>query len=221
MACGTSQNNRWYHGTSGRNARKLLTQPFRDWCIPSQTPNLKHLRDEYPNRYFHRGPFGKGIYITKDCEVAASFGPVVFELEIQKGTKIVDLGKPPEKSILDSLKREFGKEILTKPFWIVLPKNKSLTLSETLNLARYFNFKRSQADRFSKEYDSFDKLFYSIRNALIRFGIGGWGEEKTKEGIVIFASDRIKIKRIASIISYKFQDRWRDSQSLEIQKNAI
>ena len=192
-----------YHGTSKRNARKLLNQPFKDWCNPAQTPNLKHLAEEFPNRYFHQGAFGRGIYITENWRTAECFGPVVLEIKLSAGTKIVRLDFPPEAKILESLKREFGNEIFQKPFRKVLPKNKRLTLNETINLGRFFYSQRNKLSRFDLKYQTFEKLLDSIRSLLIRFGVGGWGDPSGEEGIVVFAADRIQVQRIALVISYR------------------
>lgn len=205
MDCGTFQNARWYHGTSKRSARKLSNEPFRDWCIPLKTPNLKHLSAQFSHRYLHRGAFGRGIYITSNWRVAATFGPVIFEVSLNNGTKIIDLAPTPNHAVLKSLKHEFGQEILEKPFWRVLPTNKNLTLEEAIELARYFNFKRTQNENCCRRFLIYDALLESSRKALVRFGVNGTGEGDSFDGIVIFAADKIRINRVALWLPYKIQ----------------
>lgn len=194
------QQNIFYHGTCKRNARKLIHTPFRDWCVPSRTPLLKHLAARHPHRYLHDGAFGRGVYITCNWRGALFFGPVLFKVQLRPGTRIVNLDLPADTDVIDGVTREFGREILRRPAWKVLPKNKQLTLSETINLARYHHAqtvgKNFMAGRFSLHWD----LLADTRKMLVRHGVHGFGEPTDLNGIVVFAADRILAAEIVMTV---------------------
>jgi hypothetical protein len=75
---------------------------------------LKHLAKRGIDRLMHGGSYGGGTYVTCNWRSALFFGPVLFRVELQPGTRIMRIDLQPEGKVLDSLKREFGKEILTK-----------------------------------------------------------------------------------------------------------
>jgi len=62
---------------------------------------------------------------------------VLFRVALRPGTRLLRLDLPPDRKVLDTLKREFGKVILVKNPLKVMPHNKRLTLNEAVQLARY------------------------------------------------------------------------------------
>lgn len=169
----------FYHGTSKRVARKILAHGLRDYSITAETPLLKYKAARGIDRWFHGGAYGRGTYITCNWRSALYFGPVLFRMELQPGTRIVRLDTAPDPKVIDTLTREFGREILRTSPWKIIPKNKRLTLNEAIQLARYHHAKENE-------------ILFDLRKILVRFGIHGWGETTDLNGIVIFATDLLK-----------------------------
>jgi hypothetical protein len=108
------------------------------------------------------------------------------------------LDVPPETKVVASLKREFGNEILTKPPWKVLPRNKHLTLKEAIALARYHVNEWDNSRRIfdTSRIEMHKQRMRDLRKILVRYGIQGWGEPSALNGIVIFATDRIQVSEV-------------------------
>lgn len=187
----------FYHGTSKRAARKIIAHGLRDYALTAETPFLKHKASKGMHRWLHGtgGAYGRGTYITCNWRSALHFGPVLFRLELQPATRIVRLDLPPDPKIIDTLKREFGSEILKASPWKVIPKNKRLTLEETIQLARYHRAEHEKKCIRNRP-DSHEALMFDLRKILVRHGIHGWGEAAGLNGIVIFATDRLKASEV-------------------------
>jgi hypothetical protein len=195
-----------YHGTSRRNARKILSEGFRDWSWTAETPLLKYKAARGEVRCFHNGSYGRGTYVSCNWRAALHFGPVLFSVELQPGTRILRLDIPPEGKVLDSLVREFGREILTKSPWKVMPRNKRLTLDEAIQLARH-HVSRWEGESWGDTRGALhEALMLDLRKILVRYGIQGWGEPSDLGGIVIFSSDRLKIREV--MLSVPDEDLW-------------
>lgn len=195
-----------FHGTSRRNARRILKEGFRDWSWTAETPLLKYKAERGIERWFHGGFYGRGTYVTGNWRSALHFGPVLFRVELQPGTRIVRLDEPPDGRVLDSLRREFGREILTKSPWKVMPANKRLTLDEAVQLARHHSARREGALWGGPREERHEKLMFDLRNILVRYGIQAWGEPEDLGGIVVFASDRIRVREV--VLSLPTADLW-------------
>jgi len=186
----------FFHGTKKRNARKILKEGFRDWSWTAETPLLKYKAKQGIDRWMHGGFYGRGTYLTCNWRSALFFGPVLFRVELQPGTRILRIDLPPDGKTLDSLKREFGKEILTNSPWKVMPGNKRLTLEEAIQLARHHVSRFERGRVCDPRAEKHEKLMFDMRNILVRYGIQGWGEPSDIGGIVIFATDRIKVREV-------------------------
>jgi hypothetical protein len=187
----------FFHGTSKRNARKILREGFRDWSWTAETPLVKYKAKSGIDRWIHDGSYGRGTYVTCNWRSALFFGPVLFRVELQSGTRIVRIDLPPEGKVLDSLKREFGTEILSKSPWKVMPTNKRLTLDEAIQLARHHVRQFEGSGWNDPRVRKHEKLMFDMRNILVRYGVQGWGEPSEIGGIVIFATDRLKVREVA------------------------
>lgn len=191
-----TENRTFYHGTSKFSARSILRQGFRDWSWTENNYRFRYRKKEGADRHKHGGALGYGTYITANWKTGLHFGPVLFRVELQPGTRLLRLDVAPDPRIIDRLKREFGHEILTKNPLKVIPRNKHLTLGEAIELTRH---------HFDKRYNSgangdlwwfhHDRLF-ELRPILMRHGIHGWGESNDLNGIAIFQSDRIKPREV-------------------------
>lgn len=196
----------WFHGTTRRNARRILNEGLLDWSPTETTPMLKHLAKRGVHRYLHGGTYGRGTYVTRNWRTAMHFGPVLFGIEVLQGTRIVRIDRGPDPKVIDSLTREFGREILSKAPWKVIPRNKRLTLRETIELSRFHaaDFQNSRWwERMSE-----------MRNLLVRHGIHGWGDPEDLAGIVIFATDRLRVREvILSTPTEKLHGKFRETCS--------
>ena len=214
-----SGNQVFYHGTSKRNARHILKEGFRDWSWIESTPLIKHKAKQGITKWFHGGYYGHGTYITCNWRAALYFGPVLFRVELQANTRLLDLGTPPEPRVIDSLVREFGREILTKSPHKVMPRNKRLTLDEAIQLARYHAENMGYYNgRKADLQQNHEKQFLELRSILIRYGIQGWGETSDLGGIAIFATDRIKAREV--IVSLPTETTWNKFRQTEITKGT-
>lgn len=195
-----------FHGTSKRNARKIIEQGMRDWSWTAETPFLKYKAKRGVDRWLHGGLYGRGTYLTCNWRSALFFGPVLFRVELQPGTRILRLDLPPAAKVLDTLKREFGREILTKSPWKVMPRNKHLTLDEAIQLARHHVAHWEGRASFSTRSEARERLLLDLRKILVRYGIQGWGEPSDLGGIVIFPTDRIRVREV--VVSLPTEDLW-------------
>ncbi len=65
-------------------------------------------------RRFGNGSLGNGIYVTASLEQAAWYSRgYIFEVRLAPGTRILWLDGHYDPRVIDSLRREFGKELLT------------------------------------------------------------------------------------------------------------
>ncbi|MGJ8641817.1 MAG: hypothetical protein ACSHX9_00285 [Luteolibacter sp.] len=207
--------NEYFHGTSKRNARKILREGFRDWSWTAETPLLKYKAKQGIARWMHGGLYGSGTYVTSNWRSALHFGPVLFRVELQPGTRILSLDLPPDGKALDSLKRKFGREILTTSPWKVLPRNKRLTLEQAIQLVRHHSSIRDKYSILDQRWEKHEKLMFDLRNILVRYGIQGWGEPSDLGGIAIFAADRIKACEV--VLSLPTEDLWRRCNTPDLQ----
>jgi hypothetical protein len=194
----------FFHGTSRRAARKILKEGLRDWSWTAKDPELRHLLKRGIVRWLHGGQFGRGTYVTRNWRSGLFFGPVLFRVSVQPGTRILRLDVPPDDKVVDSLRREFGKEILTQPPWKVLPRNKHLTLEEAIQPARYhFHGIKNSSTRNNPRAAMHEQRMLDFRKTLVRYGIQGWGEPSSLGGIVIFATDRIQVTEVVLSLPQK------------------
>ena len=185
----------FYHGTSKRNARHIVAHGLRDWSWIDTTPKLRYLSERGGvQRYLHDGNLGRGTYLTCNWRIALFYGSVLFRVSLRPGTRLLRMDLPPDHRVLDSLKREFGREILKKSPLKVMPRNKRLTLNEAIQLARhhYFNYTHIPWPKYMKE----QKRVKELRSILVRYGFHGWGEANHMNGTVIFATDRIRLHEV-------------------------
>jgi len=209
----------FFHGTSKRNARKILKGGFCDWSWTAETPLKKHKAARGIARWMHGGSYGRGTYISCNWRTALYFGPVLFRVELQPATRILRLDVPTDGKVLDTLKREFGREILTKSPRKVIPVNKRLTLNEAIQLARHHVAARESVPLFSPREDMHEKLMLDLRNILVRYGIQGWGEPSDLGGIVIFATDRLKVSEV--VLSIPTEELWWGCRNPDLQSGSF
>jgi hypothetical protein len=189
----------FYHGTSSEAAESIAQRGFCVWFED----------DEY-GRYHSGGNLGIGLYITCNWRMALMFGPTLLRVAIRPGTRFLNTALRPDGKILDYLQREFGREILRKPPWKVLPKNKKLKLGELIALFRYhywhvwekeYGTDREDDAKWPRRRELHFWLVDDFRNILIRYGFHGYGNPEDDNGIVVFAGDRLALKEVVAEFS--------------------
>lgn len=195
---GSSDKHVFYHGTSLKAAESIARDGFRVW-----------FQDDEIGRYAGGGNLGTGIYITCDWRVALWFGPALLRVTIRPGTRLLNAAVPPDGKIVAYLQREFGREVLKKPPWKVIPGNKKLTLRELIALFRY-HYRNTWEKEYGKDRDGFpgwpmrrelhSRMLGGFKSLLIRYGFAGYGNPADDNGIVIFAEDRLILKEVVAEI---------------------
>jgi hypothetical protein len=178
----------FYHATSLDAAESIARGGFRVWFT-----------DADGDHYAGGGNLGNGVYITCNWRQALWFGHVLLRVAIRRGTRFLNSALPPDGDCIKYLQREFGREILTKSPWKVLPRNKKLTLHELVNLFRYHysstwgkeNVWDDNWWRGLKRWEMHCRRLDDFRSMLIRYGFHGYGNPQDDNGIVVFAGDRL------------------------------
>lgn len=199
----------FFHGTSLERAASIAEEGFRAWFQEE---------DERPFASF--GNLGVGVYLTCNWRIALWFGPTLLRAEIRPGTRILNAAVAPDAKLLTSLQREFGRDILRRPPWLVLPKNKRLTLRELVALFRYHYWNSWEKDygtakdggvKWTKQRDAHFRRLLDYRKILIRYGFHGFGNPRDDNGVVIFAPDRVAlVELIAQLPGRDYMTLWDD-----------
>lgn len=174
-------------------------------------------------RWERDGNLGKGIYLTCDWRTAVWFGHILLQATLTKGTRILDASLPADPRVIQSLKREFGHELVaTGDMRKVLPNNKHLKLNELIELTRYFYHRvwdRDWTSEKSWKFSQSDKrelraLEHCV-SCLKRYGFHGYGHPQDDNGIVMFAPDRIKLTKVVRALGLAEQGQLLEDGSLE------
>ncbi len=181
----------FFHGTSLANAQAILTQGFRIWH-----------RDPEHGRYACGGNLGNGIYLSCSWATALWFGPALLRVTLRPGTRVLDTSLRPSRQALGFLTREFGREILEKPPWKVLPQNKRLKRRELVELFRHQYWKTWDDPEFGKaRWEKRFALLGRFRSMLVRYGYHAYGHPADDNGVVVFAEDRIELRELVGAVS--------------------
>ena len=115
----------YFHGTGALAAVCISIDGFR--LLPTTL------------RRWGYGAIGNGIYVTTLLETASYFADqYVLRVRMAPGARILRLDGQYDRSVLDYLGREFGKELFSPHFDRAIPNNKHLTRTELIHLANYF-----------------------------------------------------------------------------------
>jgi len=210
----------FYHGTHEDESEAIAREGFRVW-----------FHDPEFGRYSRGGNLGNGIYLTCNWRTAHWFGNVLLKVSMRPGTRILDSAVPPDGKTLDYLNREFGREILKKPAWEVIPKNKKLSLNEMVNLYRHhyqMTWEKSyKKDEWGSSWTNWRTLHFKLlgtfRSALIRYGFHGVGNPVDENGIVVFAEDRLGLVEVVTAVHSRKQlsEDFHEFASLADLKHAL
>ncbi len=184
----------FFHGTSYDAAKKILEEGFRTRLPPDpEVPELGPL--------VSGGHLGDGIYLSCRWATALWFGNVLFRASLKPGTRVLDTSIPANPRTIEYLKREFGKQILHKPAWKVLPENKRLKDTELIELFRY-TYNRVWSPRIWRPKNIYtqDRALSQYRSMLVRHGYHAYGDPRSDNGIVVFADDRIVVEELVGVL---------------------
>ncbi len=169
----------YYHGTSPSSAICISEEGFR-------------ILDRKVR--FWSGALGTGIYITRNLKESLEFGGLqsknntyVLQLELTRGSKIARLDDQVNQQVIDSLRREFGREVLGPGFARAIPKNKHLKPRELFALMGYFH----KTDVLFE-----DTTLRHVRRWLLRLGYHGYGHTHNDLGIMLFDPSRLILRDI-------------------------
>lgn len=186
----------YYHGTLPGNVKSIQKEGLKNPVFIS----------EHGKRFGSGEALGVGTYISDDWQVALFFGEALFRVQLQEGTKIVDISKDPDMKIINSIRKEFG-QALFKPsaaFHKLIPHKKYLKQKELIELTRYHYFRtwgrftrrRSHKFKISRHHESLEKCMSMLR----QYGFHGYGSPDTDIGLVITCQDRIIIKELLTVV---------------------
>ena len=114
----------YFHGTWEGNVYSIMTRGFE----------LGH--------WGHGSNRGRGTYIAQNLESAANWtwgSGVIIRCRLQPGTHILWMDGNYDQRVINSLRREFGNELLElgPQFHKAIPHNKQLTRQELIHLTNY------------------------------------------------------------------------------------
>ena len=194
---------KFYHGTSDRAARRIARVGFQVGDVDVYADGDPILVGD--------GYFGVGTYVTTEWRTALFFGNVILRVDLKPGTKILDAEVSSDSSVLDHLKREFGKDILgTGSLHLVLPQNKRLTMPEAIALLRYHYARTKEwvwwapggrSKKTQRRDQKHAEAMHRLGRYLMRFGFSGFGDPEGEHGIVIFRPDRLRLTGVAAALS--------------------
>ncbi|MFP6686763.1 MAG: hypothetical protein VB934_18725 [Polyangiaceae bacterium] len=142
-----------------------------------------------------RGSLGTGVYLTCDWKVAAQFGRWLLRVGLTPGTRVLDTSRPPDRNVLNHLRREFGQELLKAPDPLrVLPRNKRLTGIELKALVSYHHQREIKTWMRRRAWDI--KLMESLRRLTHRYGYHAIGVAESILGLIVFEPERIRVKEL-------------------------
>ncbi|HED19734.1 MAG TPA: hypothetical protein ENI74_09570 [Gammaproteobacteria bacterium] len=166
----------FYHGTDEESAWSVMSRGFR-----------------LDNERWGRG-WGNGVYLSGTDDFASTWGQIIICCRLQTGTRLL-WHKDYARKVIDSLRREFGKAILSPEFWKVLPRNKQFTRSEVIQLwhylvTRYYESpRRFRIGRFERLQKNYSRIYEQLR----RHGYDGVGfHDSDWPEILIFNPARVQ-----------------------------
>jgi hypothetical protein len=179
----------FYHATAPENLESILRNGFR----------LPFFVDEDGNRLKVEGCTGHGVYVSKDWRTALWFNRALLRVQLINATRILDVSVAPDMRVIDSLRREFGRELLSDKtlFHKVIPRNKHLKCSELIELTKY-HYHRTWGQGPGKRFHG--KSLLQCWSMLRRYRYDGFGHSTSDIGIVLLAPEKITVKELVAVI---------------------
>ena len=166
----------FYHGTDEQYAWSIMTRGFT-----------------LENERWGRG-WGNGVYLSGTDDFASTWGRIIIVCQLQAGTRVLWHGDYNRK-VIDSLRREFGKGIVSPEFWKELPSNKQFTRNEIVQLWHYLvdryyeSPRRFRTGRFYRLLKNYSRIYQQLKRHGyhgVGFRSSGWPE------ILVFNPARVK-----------------------------
>jgi len=186
----------YYHATSPENIENIVSEGFR----------LPFVDDSEGGRLKVEGCLGHGVYVSRDWRTVLWFNRALLRVHLAKGTKILDVSNRPDMGVIDSLKREFGKELLSckAVFHKIIPRNKHLKLNELIELTKYHYHRTwGQGNRKRFHGDSLIQCWGMLR----RYKYDGFGHSTSDIGIMIMSPNNLVIKELIAVVRERPFDR--------------
>ena len=134
------------------------------------------------------------MYLSGTDNFASTWGRIIIRCKLQTGTRLF-WHEDYDRKVIDSLRREFGKDIISPDFWKVLPSNKKFTRNEVIQLwhylvARFYvSPRRFRAGRFERLQKNYSRIYEQLR----RHGYDGVGFHGTDwPEILVFNPARVQ-----------------------------
>ena len=95
------------------------------------------------------------------------WGDYVIEVSLTKGSKLLTVNDAIDSKTINSLKKEFGKDILSYNFTKSIPHNKQLLKHEVITLYQYLHKKMQKHDKrynnITQWYLHLGKIYHQIK----------------------------------------------------------
>jgi hypothetical protein len=161
----------YYHATEGYKAIQILYEGFR-------------LKGQHSS-WGKSSVFGQAAYLTKSLETALTFAQdVVFKCRVMDGVSILRIDGCYDDKIIDSLRANFGKHILSGNVSKAIPHNKHLTRRELIHLVNY-RFLKMGSWKASERW-KWDHMLSSVRHQLQLHKFDAIGELDNEAGLAVF-----------------------------------
>ena len=142
------------------------------------------------SRWGRFGTFGQALYLTQSLETAGTFGQYIFRCKLIDATRILRLDGVLARKTIESMRREFGQELLSGDISKVVPRNKHLKKTELIALLNYRICK--MGDTWSDvDVQKWDQTIGSVRSHLMRHKYDGIGDPSGILGIAVLNPSRI------------------------------
>ena len=190
----------FYHSTYPGNIEPIITNGFR---LP-----VRH--DKEDGKYIAKeGCLGVGVYVSKSWQTALWFGRALLRVQLTTGTKILDVTDKPDMKVINSLKREFSKELLSSDmaFHKVIPNNKQFKLNELIELTKYHYHRTWGQCRLKKQKGFHGPSLHQCWSMLRRYKYDGFGEGTSDIGIMLLSPEKVQVKELIAVVRERPYDR--------------
>lgn len=183
----------FYHATDPSNIESIISDGFR----------LPTYWDENDRRFYTvEGCLGVGVYISKDWQTALWFGRALLRVQLVSGTRILGVADEPDMKVINSLNREFGKELLSPDMTLhkIIPSNKHLKLNELIELTKY-HYHRTWGQVATKKRKGFHGISLTqCWSMLRRYKYDGFGHATSDVGIMLLSPEKIEVKELIAVV---------------------
>lgn len=166
----------YYHGTDEQYAWSIMTHGF-----------------SLANERWGRG-WGNGVYLSGTDDFASTWGRIIIRCQLLPGTRML-WREDCDRKVIESLRKEFGKDIVSPTFWKILPRNKQFTRNEVIQLWHYLverfyeSPRRFRAGGFERLQKNYSRIYEQLR----RHGYDGVGFRDTGwPEILVFNPARVQ-----------------------------